>query len=50
MSHDMVSFNSFLDVGLFDRADANDPRTRRRVHTLNGTGATVPMAAFNLHN
>jgi hypothetical protein len=50
MSHDMVSFDSFLDVEIFDRADANDPQTRRRVHTLNGTGATVPMTAFNLHN
>jgi hypothetical protein len=50
MSHDMVSFDSFLDVGLFDKAAPTDPRTRQRVHTLNGQGGVVPMAAFNLHS
>jgi hypothetical protein len=46
----MVSFDSFLDVGLFDRAAPTDPRTRQRVHQLNGHGAVVPMEAFNMHH
>ena len=50
MSRDMVSFDSFLDVGLFDRAAPADPRTRKRVHQLNGHGAVVPMEAFNMHH
>jgi hypothetical protein len=50
MSRDMVSFNSFLDVGLFDGAAPADPRTRQRVHQLNGHGAVIPMEAFNMHH
>jgi hypothetical protein len=48
MSRGMVSFDSFLDVGLFDRAAPTDPRTRQHVHQLNGHGAIVPMEAFNM--
>ena len=36
MSRDMVSFDSFLDVGLYDIASASDPRVRRRTIPLNG--------------
>ena len=50
MSRDMVSFDSFFDVGLFDRAAPTDPRTRQRVHQLNGQGAAIPMEAFNMHH
>jgi hypothetical protein len=50
MSRDMVSFDSFLDVGLFDRAAPTDPRTHQRVHQLNGHGAVAPMEAFNMHH
>jgi hypothetical protein len=50
MARDMVSFDSFFDVGLFDRAAPTDPRTRQRVHQLNGQGAAIPMEAFNMHH
>jgi hypothetical protein len=36
MSRDMVSFDSFLDVGLYDIACASAPRIRRRTVPLNG--------------
>jgi hypothetical protein len=50
MPRDMMSFDSFLDVGLFDPAAPTDPRTSQRVHQLNGHGAVVPMEAFNMHH
>jgi hypothetical protein len=50
MSRDMVSFDSFLDVGLFDRAALTDPRTHQRVRQLNGHGAVVRVEAFNMHH
>jgi hypothetical protein len=40
MSKDMVSFNSFLDVGLYDVASNDDPRNCRR--TLRLTVASAP--------
>jgi hypothetical protein len=46
MSRDMVSFDSFLDVGLFDPAAPADPSTRQRVHQLNEHGAVVPIESY----
>jgi hypothetical protein len=50
MSRDMISFDSFLDVGLYDVASVDDPRTRRRLVPLNGRTSAVQIPAFNLHN
>jgi hypothetical protein len=50
MSRDMISFDSFLDVGLYDIASTSDPRTRRRTIQLNGQGSTMPIPSFNLHS
>jgi hypothetical protein len=50
MSRDMVSFNSFLDVGLYDIASASDPRVRRRTVPLNGQTSAMPIPQFHLHD
>jgi hypothetical protein len=50
MSRDMVSFNSFLDVGLYDIASASDPRVRRRTVSLNGQTSAMPIPQFHLHD
>jgi hypothetical protein len=43
MSQDMVSFESFLDVGLYDAASAHNPRTRRRTIHLNGRNSVMEL-------
>jgi hypothetical protein len=50
MSRDMVSFDSFIDVGLYDITCASDPRVRRRTVPLNGRNSAIPMPQFHLHN
>ncbi len=50
MSRDMVSFDSFLDVGLYDIACASDPRVRRRTVPLNGRTSAMPIPQFHLHD
>ena len=48
MSTDMVSFDSFLDVGLYDITSSHDPRTRRPTIPLNGRSSSMPMPSFHL--
>jgi hypothetical protein len=50
MSRDMISFESFLDVGLYDIASAHDPRTRRKTTRLNGRHSTMQMPNFHLQD
>jgi hypothetical protein len=50
MSRDMVSFDSFLDVRLYDIACASDPRVRRRTVPLNGRTSAMPIPQFHLHD
>jgi hypothetical protein len=50
MSRDMISFDSFLDVGLYDIASTHDPRTRRKTIPLNGRSSTMQMPTFHLQD
>jgi hypothetical protein len=50
MSRDMVSFDSFLDVGLHDIASSHDPRTRRQTIQLNGRTSAMSMPTFHLQD
>jgi hypothetical protein len=50
MSRDMISFDSFLNVGLYDIATGDDPCTQRQLAPLNGRTSAVQIPAFNLHN
>jgi hypothetical protein len=50
MSRDMVSFESFLDVGLYDVASTHDPRTRRRTIHLNGRNSVMELPTFHLQD
>jgi hypothetical protein len=43
MSRDMISFDSFLDVGLYDIASTHDSRVRRRTIPLNDRSSTMQM-------
>lgn len=48
MSRDMISFDSFLDIGLWDVPAQQSPRTRRRSKPLNGRSSHLTMPAFHL--
>jgi hypothetical protein len=50
MSRDMVSFDSFLDVGLYDIASTHDSRIRRKTIHLNGRSSTMQMPTFHLQD
>jgi hypothetical protein len=51
MSKDIVSFASFLDVGLYyDVASAHDPHTRNRTIYLNGRGSVMELPTFHLQD
>jgi hypothetical protein len=50
MSRDMISFDSFLDVGLHDIASSHDPRTRRQTIQLNGRTSAMQMPTFHLQD
>ena len=49
MSRDMVSFDSFLDIGLWDIASTANPKQRRRTNQMNGRNTCLQMPAFNIH-
>ena len=49
MSRDMVSFDSFLDIGLWDIASTTNPKQRRRTNQMNGRNPHLQMPAFNIH-
>jgi hypothetical protein len=50
MSRDMISFDSFLDVGLYDIASTHDSRVRRKTIHLNGRSSTMQMPTFHLQD
>lgn len=50
MSRDMISFDSFLDVGLYDIASTHDSRLRRKTIHLNGRSSTMQMPTFHLQD
>ncbi len=50
MSRDMISFDSFLDVGLYDIASTHDSRVRRKTTHLNGRSSTMQMPTFHLQD
>ena len=50
MSRDMISFDSFLDVGLYDIASVHDARTRRRTIQLNGRSSNMELPTFHLQD
>jgi hypothetical protein len=50
MSRDMISFDSFLDVGLYDIASTHDSRVRRKTTKLNGRSSTMQMPTFHLQD
>jgi hypothetical protein len=50
MSRDMISFDSFLDVSLYDIASTQDPRVRRTTIQLNGRSSTMQMPTFHLQD
>jgi hypothetical protein len=50
MSKDMVSFASFLDVGLYNEASAHDPCTRKRTIYLNGRDSVMELPTFHLQD
>jgi hypothetical protein len=50
MSCDMISFDSFLDVGLYDIASTHDSRARRKTTPLNGRSSTMQMPTFHLQD
>lgn len=49
MSRDMISFDSFLDIGLWDIASRTDPRQRRHSNTMNGRNTYLQIPDFNIH-
>ena len=49
MSRDMISFDSFLDIGLWDIASTTNPKQRRRTNLMNGRNTYLQMPAFNIH-
>jgi hypothetical protein len=50
MSRDMISFDSFLDVGLYDIASTHDSRVRRNTIHLNGRSSAIQMPTFHLQD
>ena len=50
MSESMISFESFLDVGMYDIDTPTDPRTRRSTAPLNGGRSNVMIPQFNIHD
>jgi hypothetical protein len=50
MSRDTISFESLLDVGLYDIASAHDSHTRRKTIHLNGRHSTMQMPNFHLQD
>jgi hypothetical protein len=50
MPRDMISFNSFLDVGLYDIASTHDSRVCRKTTHLNGRSSTMQMPTFHLQD
>jgi hypothetical protein len=50
MSKDIVSFASFLDVGLYDVASAHNPCTRNRTIYLNGRNSVMELPTFHLQD
>jgi hypothetical protein len=47
MSRNMISFNSFLDVGLYDIASIYDSRIGRKTTHLNGRSSSMQMPTFH---
>ena len=50
MSRDMISFDSFLNVGLYDIASTHNSRVRRKTIHLNGRSSTMQMPTFHLQD
>ena len=52
MSESMISLDSFTDLGTSDLAAPSDPRTRKRLSSLNGrhTNMDMNMPSFNIHD
>ena len=48
MSRDMVSFDSFLDIGLWDIASKTNTRQRHRPIPLNGRNTSLTTPSFHL--
>ena len=49
MSRDMISFNSFLDIGLWDITSLTDPKQCRHTNQINGRDTHPQMPAFDIH-
>jgi hypothetical protein len=50
MSRDMISFDSFLDVGIYDIASTQDSRVQRKTIKLNGHSSTMQVPTFHLQD
>ena len=50
MSESMVSFESFLDVGMCDIDTPTDPHTRRSIAVFNNERSNMMIPKFNIHN